>query len=91
MTPQEMSALKTAWEKNADVRDRALALKHQLERIHQDQIMRPLSEAIGAETSSIRRLMDLAKGMQPRDLDPAEIDAQAETTREVYDEWSRGR
>ena len=91
LTPQQAAAIKTAYSKHQETQRCALALKHQLERIHQEQIMIPLADAIQSEGSYLGALLDLAKGVQPNPPDPADIEDQAETTREIHDEWSRGR
>ena len=91
LTNQQIAAIRAVDLDHNDVRNRAMNLVRQLRDTHQDELMRPLNDAIALEGEHITALVNLANSQQPRDLDPADIEDQAETRREVWQEWSRGR
>lgn len=91
LTPQELAALNAIDLDHKDVRDRASVLTKRLKNTPAEGIDESLKEAIKLEGQHITVLINLVKNQQPRVPDPADIDDQQETTREVYDEWSRGR
>ena len=91
LTNQEVEAINAIDSKHKETTKYETVLKRQLRDIHQEQLMEPLASAIALEGDAIGQLVLLARGQQPSVLDPADIEDQAETTREVWQEWSRGR
>lgn len=91
LTNQEVAAIRAIDLDHKDVRNRAMNLVRQLRDTHQDELMRPLNDAIALEGEHITALVNLANSQQPRDLDPADLEDADETRREVWQEWSRGR
>lgn len=91
LTNQQVAAIRAVDLDHNDVRNRAMNLVRQLRDTHQDELMRPLNDAIALEGEHITALVNLANSQQPRDLDPADFEDADETRREVWQEWSRGR
>ena len=91
LTNQEVAAIRAIDLDHNDVRNRAMALVRQLRDTHQDELMRPLNDAIALEGEHITTLVNLTNGKQPGVPDQADIEDADETRREVWQEWSRGR
>ena len=91
LTNQEVTAIRAIDLDHNDVRNRAMNLVRQLRDTHQDELMRPLNDAIALEGEHITALANLANSQQPSVPDQADIEDQAETRKEVWQEWSRGR
>lgn len=86
LTPKEADALKEAYSRHRETQRQALALKRQLERIHQEQIMTPLTDAIASEGACLGVLVDLARDHTPNPPDPEEL---REAAREA--QWGCGQ
>lgn len=89
LTPKEAALIKSAYSKHQETKRCALALRHQLERIHQEQTMRPLADSIDAEGASLGRLLDLVRRREPELPDPMDPDDAREAVRET--QWGCGQ
>lgn len=83
LTAQERALINALDLAHKDVARCATALKHQLERIHQEQIMTPLANAIYSEGGTVNDLVLLERGQRPRVPDPIDPDEARELAREV--------